>query len=134
MALEFRSATTKEYQAIREFLRALGWDERVRDEARFQAMMENASRKVVAVDGGRIVGFARALCDDASNGYISMVAVAPDRRRERIGRGLIERLTGGESGRGITWVLRAGRESAPFWERLGFSHSVIAMERMRSDS
>jgi hypothetical protein len=31
----------------------------------------------------------------------------------------------------ITWVLRAGRDSRGFWERLGFTASDIAMERVR---
>jgi GNAT superfamily N-acetyltransferase len=131
MSVEIRAVGPEDYTSIRRFLGELGWEERVRDDARFRAMMENVSRKVVAVDAGRIVGFARALCDEASNGYISMVAVAADRRREGIGRGLVERLTSGDPHRHITWVLRAGRGSAAFWERLGFRGSELAMELAR---
>jgi N-acetylglutamate synthase-like GNAT family acetyltransferase len=131
VSVKFRAVGPEDYAPIRDFLRALGWEERVRDSARFAAMMENASRKVVAVDGERVVGFARALCDEASNGYISTVAVAADRRREGIGRGLVERLTAGDPERRITWVLRAGRGSEVFWERLGFGRSELAMELVR---
>ena len=53
-----------------------------------------------------MVGFARALCDGVSNGYLSMVAVAEDKRGLGIGRELVQRLTGDDPD--ITWVLRAG--------------------------
>ena len=91
--------------------------------------MENTDRAVVACDGARVVGFARALCDGVSNGYVSMVAVAADRRGEGIGRKLIGSLTGGD--REITWVLRAGRGSESFWEKVGFRKSEVAMEKVR---
>ena len=93
-------------------------------------MLEHTNRTVVAVDGARIVGFARALCDEVSNGYISMVAVATDRRGQGIGRELVRQLIKDDGG--ITWVLRAGRGSSGFWERVGFQSSEMAMERVRS--
>jgi len=31
----------------------------------------------------------------------------------------------------VTWVLRAGRGSSPFWSAVGFEPSTIAMERTR---
>jgi N-acetylglutamate synthase-like GNAT family acetyltransferase len=58
------------------------------------------------------------------------IAVAADMRRQGIGRRLVETLMQEDSG-DITWVLRAGRESRGFWERLGFKASDIAMERVR---
>ena len=48
-------------------------------------MMENTNRSVAAFEGLRIVGFARALCDEVTNGYVSMVAVAADKRGQGIG-------------------------------------------------
>ncbi len=47
-----------------------------------------------------------------------MVAVAPDKRGQGIGRELIKRLVGDDSG--LTWVLRAGRDSKGFWQKIGF--------------
>ena len=131
MAVEYRAIGSHDYEPLRQFLAELGWADRVQDEARFRAMLEHADRAVVAVDGTRIVGFGRALCDGVSNGYISMVAVAGDRRRQGIGRGIVEWLTGGDVDGQITWVLRVGRESHGFWARLGFSPSSMAMERVR---
>ena len=78
-------------------------------------MMENADRKMVATDGDRVVGFARAICDGVSNGYIGTVAVAEDKRNCGIGRGLVTRLMGDDPS--ITWVLRAGRGSEAFWQK-----------------
>ena len=129
--VEYRETEPSDWEALRTFLSDLGWADRVRDVGRFRAMLTGADRTVVAVEGGRIVGFGRALCDGVSNGYISMVAVAGDRRRQGIGRGLVERLMVGDADDHITWVLRAGRESRGFWERLGFTASSIAMERLR---
>jgi ribosomal protein S18 acetylase RimI-like enzyme len=126
----YRPIQIDDYEAVRTFLADNGWRERMNDVDRFRAMVDGADRTVVAIDHGRVVGFARALCDDASNGYISMVAVATDKRHQGIGRQLVEHLTQGDVGN-ITWVLRAGRESRGFWERLGFVSSDIAMERVR---
>ncbi|MFT3746415.1 MAG: GNAT family N-acetyltransferase [Pyrinomonadaceae bacterium] len=127
--MELRNAVPEDFEQIRELLAANGWEKRVADAERFRRMMENASRTVVAVDGKRIVGFARALCDDASNGYIGTVLVVDDKRGQGIGRQIVEQLIGDDPD--ITWVLRAGRESGGFWEKMGFNLSVVAMERPR---
>jgi ribosomal protein S18 acetylase RimI-like enzyme len=128
--MEFRTIAPADYEPLRRFLSEFGWQHRVADPEKFKKLMENTSRTVLAVEGSRIVGFARALCDEVSNGYISMVAVAADRRRRGVGRELVRRLV--EKDGGITWVLRAGRGSSGFWEKMGFKASEIAMERVRS--
>ena len=127
--MQFRSVEPTDYEAVRQFLAEAGWQQRVSDAERFRQMMEKTNRAVAAWDGALVVGFARALCDGASNGYISMVAVAADRRGQGIGRKLIEYLTGDDPR--ITWVLRAGRGSEGFWEKMGFKASEVAMERVR---
>jgi predicted N-acetyltransferase YhbS len=129
MKIRFRSITPQDYESVREFLTEVGWQHRVSDPERFRKMLENTNRTVVAVDGSRVVGFGRALCDEVSNGYISMVAVATDKRGQGIGRELVRQLIKDDAD--ITWVLRAGRASSGFWERVGFQSSEIAMERVR---
>ena len=129
--MNFRAITPADYEAVRQFLAENGWEKRVSDAAKFQKMMENADRTVVAFDGERIVGFARALCDDVSNGYIGTVAVAENFRRKGVGRELVERLIGRD--KHITWVLRAGRGSEEFWKKMGFTVSKMAMEKTRSE-
>ena len=128
--MEFKPIAANDYESVRQFLSDAGWQDRVADPAKFKKLLEHTDRTVVAYDGPRIVGFARALCDEVSNGYISMVAVAADKRGQGIGRELVKRLIGDDAG--ITWVLRAGRGSNGFWERVGFESSVVAMERVRS--
>lgn len=128
--MEFRSVKPEDYEAVRKFLSEAGWQQRVSDPERFRQMMERTDRAVAVWDDSRIVGFARALCDGVSNGYLSMVAVAADRRGQGIGRKLVEHLIGDDDGN-ITWVLRAGRGSRGFWEKMGFKVSEVAMERER---
>jgi N-acetylglutamate synthase-like GNAT family acetyltransferase len=127
--MEFKAARPEDYEAIRQFLAEAGWQHRVSDPERFRKMVEQTSRTIVAWDNARVVGFARALCDEVSNGYISMVAVAADRRGHGIGRKLIESLIGDDSS--ITWLLRAGHDSTGFWEKMGFKASEVAMEKVR---
>ena len=128
--MEYRAAQNTDFEVVRQFLTDNGWGKRVADAERFHTMMENADRTVVAVDGKRIIGFARALCDDASNGYIGTVGVAEDKRGAGIGRELVRRLLGDDPQ--ITWVLRAGHGSTEFWQKMGFEISSVAMERPRS--
>lgn len=128
--MEYRSITPEDYEPVRRFLSEAGWRQRVADPEKFAKMLRHTSRTVVAFDGARVVGFARALCDEVSNGYISMVAVAADRRGQGVGRELVRQLIGNDAG--ITWLLRAGRGSEAFWGRVGFKPSRVAMERVRS--
>lgn len=128
--IQYRPLVSTDYEEVRRFLAHVGWEHRVSDPARFRKMMEHTSRTIVAFDNSRIVGFARAVCDEISNGYISMVAVAEDRRREGIGRELVRLLIRDDTG--ITWVLRASHGSNGFWEKMGFHVSAVAMERVRT--
>ena len=127
--MEFRPIRTEDHEVVRQFLMEVGWEHRVGDPESFRQMMEKTDRTVVAWDQQRVVGFGRALCDGVSNGYISMVAVAPDRRGQGIGRKLVECLI--QDDVNLTWVLRAGRNSEGFWKRMGFTVSSSAMERVR---
>lgn len=129
--IAYRPITPDDYEKARQFLSELGWERRVRDPIRFAKMMERADRTVVALDGDRVVGFGRALCDGVSNGYLSMIAVAPDERRQGVGTELVRRLMADDEDENMTWVLRAGRNSGGFWKKLGFSESTVAMERLR---
>ena len=124
--MEFRPIRTEDYELVRHFLIEVGWEHRVGDPENFRKMMEKTDRTVVAWDEQRVVGFGRALCDGVSNGYISMVGVAADRRRQGIGRKLVECLIDDDTD--LTWVLRAGRGSEGFWKSIGFTISSVAME------
>jgi predicted N-acetyltransferase YhbS len=127
--MEFRTINPGDQEAVRQFLTEAGWQHRVADPQKFAKMMENTNRSVAAFEGLRIVGFARALCDEVSNGYISMVAVAADKRGQGIGRELVRQLIKDDTD--ITWILRAGHGSDGFWTKMGFLPSEVAMERCR---
>ncbi len=128
--MEFRPIASHDYEAVRQLLCEAGWQHRIAEAGKFKIMVENSDRTVIAVDGSRIVGFARALCDEVSNGYISMVAVAPNMRRQGIGSELIRQLMKNDPD--LTWVLRAGRGSDGFWKKMGFKASKTAMEKCRA--
>ena len=114
-----------------ELLATSGWERRIGDQGQFASLVEASQVAEVAVVQGQVVGFVRAITDGLSNGYLSMVVVAPGHRGQGIGRRLVERAMGSDPR--ITWVLRAGREGAAgFFAKLGFEHSTLAMERRRA--
>jgi GNAT superfamily N-acetyltransferase len=131
MEITFRPIEPQDHLQVRQLLIDTGWEQRVSGPDRFERMIRGANRTVVALERSRVVGFARALFDNASNGYISTVAVAADRRGRGIGRMLVQKLMEVDDPEKITWVLRAGRGSVPFWEKMGFSKSDTAMEIIR---
>jgi ribosomal protein S18 acetylase RimI-like enzyme len=120
-----------DYAQVKSLLETVGWGFRTADESRLRRMIDFADRTVGAFDDAdnNMVGFARALCDEAFNGYIGTVCVHPDYRRQGIGTELVKQIT--EDSPEITWVLRAGGDSPGFWEKQGFIRSQIAMERVR---
>jgi GNAT superfamily N-acetyltransferase len=129
--VQIRAIQPSEIEPARRLLAANGWAKRVADAEQFRMLVARSQRALVAVDNGEVIGFARALCDDISNGYLAMLVVAQSHRRRGIGQALVKAVMGED--RGITWVLRAGREGvAPFYEKLGFVRSDVAMERPRS--
>ena len=128
--MQLRSTTASDVDAIHRLLLTNGWAHRVGDVEELGRLISASQRAVVAVEDDEVVGFARAITDGISNGYLSMVVVAEQHRRKGIGQALVERLIGSEPN--ITWVLRAGREGAAgFFSKLGFNTSTTAMERPR---
>jgi ribosomal protein S18 acetylase RimI-like enzyme len=125
-----RDLRQEDIAAAHALLAGHGWAQRIGSMERFALLLERSQRVAVAVLEGELVGFARALTDGLSNGYLSMVLVAPGLRGRGIGSALVRHVTGDDPA--ITWVLRAGREgAAAFFERLGFEVSTLAMERLR---
>lgn len=109
---------------------ANGWSHRIASPAYLERLIHASQTVLVAQAGDTVIGFARAITDGLSNGYLSMVVVAPDHRGQGTGRQLVEAVMGPDDG--ITWVLRASRSQAPqFFAKLGFVASEQAMERKR---
>jgi len=129
--MQLHTIKTSEIEPVRKFLAENGWAHRVGDEQSFAKLLENSQRTAVAYKDGKLVGFARGITDGLSNGYLSMVVVAPEYRQQGIGRALVAPVIG--SNPNITWVLRAGRDGAfKFFAKLGFDLSTVAMERLRN--
>jgi len=92
-------------------------------------MLEGTTEMVSAWDGPRMVGFARAVSDQAYNGYISSVAVHPRWQGEGLGERLITALM--EQNDEIKFVLTAVPGIHGFYEKLGFTADPEAMVRYR---
>jgi ribosomal protein S18 acetylase RimI-like enzyme len=72
---------------------AEGWPSLPADPVRAQRVLTGpGTTTLVAVDGGHVVGFASAISDGAIDAYLSLVAVARDRRRSGVARLLIREL------------------------------------------
>lgn len=129
--MEIHTVTPSDIPAAFELLASNGWHERIASADQLAELVAASQVAAVAISAGEVVGFARAITDGLSNGYLSMLVVAPEHRRQGIGRALVEYAVAANP-RG-TWVLRAGRDgAAEFFSSLGFRQSTIAMERLRT--
>ena len=129
--MQVRSIQPSELEAAQRLLLKNGFEgERLTDVERFRELISRSQRALVAVEAGEVIGFARAICDELSNGYLSMLVVAEQHRGRGVGTALVKAVIGED--RSIGWVLRAARPGlASFYEKLGFVRSTVAMELPR---
>ena len=127
--MEIRAIEDSHLAAARQLLIDNGFGgERLADLDRFAQLIARSQRALVAIEGGEVIGFARALCDDLSNGYLSMLVVAEAHRRQGVGTALAKAIVGDDPS--IGWVLRTSDPGAvALYEKLGFVKSTVAMER-----
>src|SRR5258708_2556339 len=130
--MEIRAIRPTEFEVVRRLLLDNGFHgERITDIERFRKLIAMSQRALVAVADGSVIGFARGISDDVSNGYLSMLVVAEAHRRKGVGTALVRAVVGDDDQ--MTWVLRlGGRDVAEFYEKLGFVRSTVAMERIRA--
>ena len=133
MAVVIRAIGDADVESARRLLIDNGWTGARFAADRFWRLIAGAQTALVAVDDQRVVGFARSLGDGVGNGYIATVVVDAAYRRKGVGRDLVLALMGDE--KDMTWVLRAARPDVQgFYEKLGFTRSTVAMERVRVES
>lgn len=95
---------------------AVGWERRTADRDRLAQLVRGSLWVVSALADGKLVGFARAVSDGATNAYVSTVAVLPGYQGQGIGREIMRRLIAGHDG--IQFVLHANPSAYPFYLHL----------------
>ena len=126
---------TEDFLGIIGLYRAHGWTH-ASDPERLRTAIEASSYSVVALEEERVVGFARAMSDEAFAVYIADILVAPDRQRQGIGRTLAEALLDHYPiDRFHHQVLVAERGAEGFYRKLGMvpvtSYGLTAFIRAR---
>ena len=93
--------------AVWAFLSTEAYWGRWRDRAAVEAQLDSAWRVVGAYDcsDGRLVGFARAVSDGVSFGYLADVFVDVAHRGHRLGHGLVAAMVDDGPGAAFRWVL-----------------------------
>jgi GNAT superfamily N-acetyltransferase len=86
------------------------------------------SATVVAAEGSRICGYARALDDSGFYAYVCDLLVAPDHRGHALGRRLLERLVQDLPGR----TLYVMSDADGYYERLGYRREGSVFEVVAS--
>lgn len=123
------------FEGIIGLYRAHGWTH-ASDPTRLRTAIECSSLAIVALEGDRVVGFARAMSDEAFAVYIADILVAPDRQRQGIGRTLTATILDHyPMDRFHHQVLIAERGAEGFYRRLGMvpvtSYGLTAFIRAR---
>ncbi len=126
---------TEDFPGIIALYRAHGWTH-ASDPERLRTAIETSSFSVVAVEDERVVGFARAMSDEAFAVYIADILVAPERQRRGIGRTLAEAILDHYPiDRFHHQVLVAERGAEGFYRKLGLvpvtSYGLTAFIRAR---
>ena len=112
--------TPEEYLYLRE---AVDWKKLSRGQA--ERGLENATYLVVAREGGKAVGMARALFDFGYTAYLHDVIVHPDYQRKGIGTQLVNNVLSWlddhvVEGEYMQYVVVAAKGKEDFYKRFGF--------------
>lgn len=130
--VELRTDAGVPIDALIALLRAagLGGPARMIPE-RLQRALDGSTSTVSAWDGDHLVGFARIVSDEASNAYVSTVAIDPRWQDRGLGSRIMRRLMAGRDEVKLVLEVRPGAEA--FYERLGFepAHHAMARPRLR---
>jgi N-acetylglutamate synthase-like GNAT family acetyltransferase len=115
---------------LKTLFESVGWSARTKDPARLAQIVRGSMFVAHAREGEKLVGFARAISDGASNAYISTVVVDEAYRHKDIGSELIRRLMAGRDG--IQFVLHAAPKVHAFYKQCGFEDHPDCLVRKRA--
>ena len=129
MTILYRDGPPVDPLQLQQLFAAVG-ARRSLEPAFLQAMVEGSRWVASAWEGTRLVGFARAVSDGVSNGYINTVAVHPDYQRQGIGRTLIHQLIDGREQ--VKFVLHTSVAGERLYRSLGFVDATSMLVRPRA--
>lgn len=86
---------------------------------------ENSHTSVFIYDGDRLVGFGRAISDDAYQAAVYDMAVVPEYQRQGIGTRIMEQIL--NRVRHCNVILYAGVGKEPFYEKIGLRRMKTGM-------
>jgi GNAT superfamily N-acetyltransferase len=127
--LTYRRDVLVRPEELTPLFRSVGWYRLVRDPSRTARLLEGSTDMVSAWETDEMVGFARAISDQAAYGLISTVAVHPRWQGKGVARRLITRLL--ENNDGIRFSLSAVPGVESLYESVGFVPDERAMVRRR---
>jgi GNAT superfamily N-acetyltransferase len=108
--------------AYLELFETTGWNEMYRASAGdLQRSLTRSWHAISAFEGKRLIGFGRLLSDGVLYAVVFDVIVTPDRQRQGIGAGIMQRLLRRCEDHGIRDVLLFSARGTPaFYRKLGF--------------
>ena len=91
-------------------------------------ILKGSAFVVLALEGGRVIGFVSAISDGVLSAYISLLEVLAERQGRGVGRELMQRMNALLEGLYMIDVL-CDDEVRSFYEKLGFQAAGGAMVR-----
>ena len=116
MSILYRVDHNIDLDQLSTLFNSVGWERRTADRERLAQLVRGSLFVVSAWEGERLVGFARAISDGATNAYVSTVAVLPEYQQRGIGREIIQRLVTDRDH--LQFVLHANERAYPFYLHL----------------
>ena len=103
----------------------VGWPQPPSAE-RLLELLRSSTHAVVAIDGGRAVGFVTAISDNVLSAYVPLLEVLPEYQGRGIGTELVRRVLARLDGLYMV-DLACDEELVPFYESLGLMRVGAAM-------
>lgn len=98
------------------------------NKADHRRILSNSYKSIVAIDGGKIIGFINIISDGVLSAYIPLLEVIPIYRGKGIGRRLVEMAI--EETKNLYMIdLCCDRDLSPFYKRFGMFEATAMIAR-----